>query len=161
VTVNRKKLVILTIAASAALNAVLLWHAFDSTPARADITAQGEELSVYMGRLQRHTHKLGLSIDAGNQELAKFYMTEIGETVDMITKRFPDYNKLQIAALTTAMLAPFTGPLKTAVETNFAGASAAYDKFIAGCNGCHAATQRQYVKITRSKTNPYPQDFSK
>ena len=159
---NRKKLIILTIAASAALNAVLLWHAMDgATPARADVTTQGEELSVYMGRLQRHTHKLGLSVDAGNQELAKFYMTEIGETVDMITKRFPEYDKFQIAALMTAMLTPYTGPLKTAVETNFAGASAAYDKFIAGCNGCHTATQHQFVKVTRSKTNSYAQDFSK
>lgn len=158
---NRKRLIILTIAASAALNAVLLWHAFDSPPARADVTAEGEELSIYMGRLQRHTHKLGLSIDAGNQELARFYMTEVGETVEMITKRFPDYDGQKIGALMPAMLAPYTGPLMTAIESNFAAASAAYDKFIAGCNGCHTATQHAFVKVARSKTNSYPQDFSK
>jgi len=32
---------------------------------------------------------------------------------------------------------------------------------LTGCNSCHIATQRPFVKVARVKTNPFAQDFAK
>ena len=132
-------------------------------PALADVTAAGDELSVYMGRLQRHTHKLGLSIDAGNKDLAAFYAIELGETAADIQKKFKaEYAGFQIGVLLGAMLTPTIPPVAQAISGgDMAGASTKYNLVVASCNNCHVATQRAHVKITRSKSNPYNQDFSK
>ena len=130
-------------------------------PAYAD-EVDGEELSFYMDHMRRLTHKLGLSIDAKNGALASFYMEEIGEMAELIKARFPEYDGFQIGALITAMLNPYLTPLGKAVEGgDWGAADSAYDILLTGgCNGCHTATQHAFVKIVRSKTNPYNQDFA-
>ena len=117
---------------------------------------------MYMDHMRRQTHKLQLSIEAKNKALASFYIVEIGETVEVIKSKFPQYDGLQIAALTNAMLPPYLTPLGKAIEDgNWAAASTAYSNLLTGgCNGCHTATQRAFVKIVASKSNPYNQDFS-
>jgi hypothetical protein len=128
------------------------------TPAQAE-----EPLGPYMNDLQRYSHKLGLSIDAGNQPLAEFYSSKLTEAMGLIETKFPTWQKLQIGALMKAMLgAPLT-PLGAAIgKGDMAGASSAYDALLAnGCNGCHVATQRPFIKVTRVKSNPYNQSFSK
>jgi hypothetical protein len=115
-----------------------------------------------MTQFQRHLHKLGLAIDATNQPLAAFYASKLKEDVEVVAKKVPTYENLQIGALSQAMLgAPLT-PLETALKgTDWAAINKAYDGVLTGCNSCHIATQRQYVKVTRVKTNPYSQDFAK
>jgi hypothetical protein len=139
--------------------AVVQWGEFG---AQADPVGD-EELSMYMAQLQRHAHKLGLSIDAKNGDLAAFYLTEINELVPLIAKKFPQYDGVQVGALIGAMLTPYTKPLDDALKAgDWAQTGAAFDKMITGgCNGCHTATQHGFIKITRSKSNPFGQDFSK
>ncbi len=129
----------------------------------AGVTAAGDELSVHMGRLQRHMHKLGLSIDAGNKDLAAFYAKEVGETATDIQKKFKaEYDGFQVGTLLGAMLTPTLAPVAQAISGgDMAGASKKYDLVVASCNNCHLATQRAYLKVVRSKSNPYNQDFSK
>ena len=131
-----------------------------SAPANADV-AEGEQLSLYMDHLRRLTHKLELSIDAQNTGLASFYVGEITEIVELIKVKFPQYDGFQIGALITAMLSPHVAVLTQTIESeDWDVADSSYDNLLkAGCNGCHAATQRPFVKIVRSKTNPYNQDF--
>ena len=131
-----------------------------SAPANAEVV-EGEQLSLYMDHLRRLTHKLGLSIDAQNTDLASFYVDKITETVELIKANFPQYDGFQIGALITAMLSPNVAVLTQAIEgEDWDVAASGYDNLLkAGCNGCHAATQRPFVKIVRSKTNPYNQDF--
>ena len=132
-----------------------------SAPAYAD-AVDGEELSIYMDHLRRLTHKAGLSIDTQNPDLAAFYSHEIGEVVELIKTKFPQYDGFQVGALITAMLPPHLTLLDKAIEKkDWDAAGSAYDNLLsAGCNGCHLATQHPFVKIIRSKTNPYNQDFS-
>ena len=132
-----------------------------SVPANADVV-EGEELSLYMDHLRRLTHKLGLSIDAQNADLASFYVHEITEIVELIKAKFPQYDGFQIGALITAMLSAHVAALAQTIESeDWDAAASGYDNLLtAGCNGCHAATQHPFVKIVRSKTNPYNQDFS-
>lgn len=144
-----------------AITIAAVHHYGGGTPAYAQPVG-GEELSLYMGHMQRLNHKLGLSIDAKNQPLADFYRVEIGQMVDVIKLKFPEYGGFQVATLIGAMLTPYLAPLEKAInDGDWAAASSAYDNLIAsGCNGCHTATQRAFVKIERNKNNPFNQNFA-
>jgi hypothetical protein len=156
----KRIIVVILVAAVMAVVVVPRWSGL-SVPANAD-TVQGEALSFYMDHLRRLTHKLGLSIDARNPALASFYAQEITEFTGVIKAKFPQYDGFQISALMTAMLNPQVAVLTQTIEKkDWNKASADYDNMLtAGCNGCHAAVQHPFVKIVRSKTNPYNQDFS-
>ncbi len=130
------------------------------SPAYAD-AANGEELAVYMSDAQRHAHKLGLSIQSKNQPLADFYFHELGETFEAIEKHFPQYDGMQIAALSKAMLDPAKPALSKSIAAgNWPTASIAYDKLVAACNSCHVATEHAFVKITVPTHNPFNQTFA-
>jgi hypothetical protein len=145
------------------IGAALLWQAGVTTnPAPAYAQAAGEPLAPYMGHFQRYTHKLALAIDAGNQPLAEFYAAKVRENMGVVEKKFPKWETFQVGALVTAMLGAPLKPVEDALKAgDMAKASTAYDALIGGCNNCHVATQRQFIKVTRSNKNPYEQDFSK
>jgi len=129
-------------------------------PAMASGSASNDNLTTYMALFQHIAHKIGLSIDAGNKDLASFYVGELNEESGIVAKRFPQYQGIAVGALLPAMLNPYIAPLKSAVDAgNMPAASTAYDNLITGCNACHAATQHSFVKIKRVKTNPYLQEF--
>ncbi len=153
-------IVAMLITAVVAVVVVSRWSG-PSAPAHA-APAEKEALTFYMDHLRRLTHKLGLSIDAHNPALASFYVGEIAEFEEVIKAKFPQYDGFQIAALMTAMLGPQVTVLTQTVEKkDWAKASTDYDNMLtAGCNACHAAAQRPFIKIVRSKANPYNQDFN-
>lgn len=158
----RSRLIYVILALSVAINGALLWSVADRpSDAWAD-PVNGEELSTYMGQMQRLAHKLGLSIDAKNQKLAEFYVKEIGETAQVIQTKFPEYDGVQVAALSKAMLDPYMAPLDKAVKAgDWAAAGTGYTNLLnSGCNGCHTATQHPFLVITAVKTNPYNQKFT-
>ncbi|MCI0452606.1 MAG: hypothetical protein L0Z51_09510 [Candidatus Latescibacteria bacterium] len=129
--------------------------------AHAEITPAGEELAVYMSHAQRHAHKLGLSIQAKNKPLAEFYVTELGETFELIQRKFPQYEGFQIAALSKAMLDPAKPALsKSLAAGDFATAAVAYDKYLAACNNCHVAVKHEFVKVIAPTGNPFNQSFA-
>jgi hypothetical protein len=128
---------------------------------RADVTPSGDDLASYMANLQRDSHKLGLSIQAKNKPLAEFYVTELGEMFEIIQKKFPTYEGFQIAALSKAMIDPAKPALSKALAaSDWPGATTAYDKYLAACNGCHQAVQHPFVKIVAPTGNPFNQSFA-
>ena len=151
-----------TLVASLLLNAWLVigsWH--HATPALADVTPAGEELAPYMNHVQRHAHKLGLAIQAKNKPLADFYLTELGETFELVQKKFPTYDGYQIAALSKAMIDPAKPALtKALAASDWPTASIAYDKYVAACNNCHVAVKHEFIKITVPTGNPFNQSFA-
>ena len=129
--------------------------------ARADVTPAGDDLAMYMANLQRDSHKLGLSIQAKNKPLAEFYATELGEMFEIIQKKFPTYEGFQIAALSKAMIDPAKPALSKALAaSDWPGATTAYDKYLAACNGCHQAVQHPFVKLVAPTGNPFNQSFA-
>jgi hypothetical protein len=129
--------------------------------ARADVTPAGEDLAMYMANLQRDSHKLGLSIQAKNKPLAEFYFTELGEMFEIVQKKFPTYEGFQIAALSKAMIDPAKPALSKALAaSDWPGATTAYDKYLAACNGCHQAVQHPFVKLVAPTGNPFNQSFA-
>jgi hypothetical protein len=158
----KNRLLIGVLAVSLAVNA---WMAASFVRpvavARADVTPSGEDLASYMTHLQRHSHKLGLSIQAKNKPLAEFYLTELGEMFEIIQRKFPQYEGVQVAALSKAMIDPAKPALSKALAaSDWPGATTAYDKYLAACNGCHQAAQHPFVKIVAPTGNPFNQSFA-
>ena len=151
-----------TLVASLLLNAwLVLGPVHHTTPALADVTPTGEELAPYMNHLQRHAHKLGLSIQAKNKPAADFYLTELSETFELVQKKFPSYDGFQIAALSKAMIDPAKPALaKALAASDWPTAAIAYDKYVAACNSCHVAVKHEFIKITVPTGNPFNQSFA-
>ena len=148
---------------SLALNALLL-SLLGNGAAVGETRAQAparEELVPHMEILQHLSHKLGLSVQAKNEPLASFYLEEIEKTVDIMRKRFPTYDNMEIGSLAGAMLVPSIDPLEKSLKAkNWVTANAGYTKLIDSCNDCHGATDHEYIQITAPTANPFNQTFS-
>jgi hypothetical protein len=124
--------------------------------------AEAPELASLMGELQRYTHKLALSAEAGNAELAAFYLHESQEQLRKIQKEAPDYEQLPIALLVERLALPAYQPMQEAVTAkDKAQMRQAAEGIIQACNTCHTATQRSFIRITSgSDKNPFNQSFA-
>jgi len=158
----KHRILVATLAASLLLNAwLVLGPLHHATPALADVAPTGEELAPYMNHLQRHAHKLGLSIQAKNKPAADFYLTELSETFELVQKKFPSYDGYQVAALSKAMIDPAKPALtKALAASDWPTAAIAYDKYVAACNNCHVAVKHEFIKITVPTGNPFNQSFA-
>ena len=131
-----------------------------SPPLSAESGKGGAEgLVAKMGYLQRHLHKLDLSVQAENAELAGYYIHELEELVEELAQAGVVYEGHQVGTLTESMLTPAIEALESALETGD-NADAAVGGLVAQCNACHVATERPWMKIERARSNPFNQDFS-
>ena len=119
------------------------------------------ELALLMGELQRLTHKMALSADAGNAELANFYMHESLEQMKKIQTEAPEYEGQPVALLMDRMGLPAYATMQEAVNAKDKQRMlAALDTVIQSCNACHAATLHPFIRISRgTEVNPYNQSF--
>lgn len=118
-------------------------------------------LALQMHYLQVWTHKLGLSIEAENMELADFYHHELEDATEDLIDSIPEYKDIEIARLTETMLVPILEQLEDALEAgNWSDIRSNYSALITSCNACHAATGYGYIKITEGfGNNPFNQSF--
>src|SRR6056297_3621081 len=84
---------------TAAMAAAILAAAL---PANADESG----LAVLMERIQTYAHKLQLSIEAGNAQLADFYLHELEETSEYVAEEIESYDGHAVGALMASMLLP-------------------------------------------------------
>lgn len=130
------------------------------------MTAEPEaapELALLMGDLQRLTHKMALSANEGNGQLAAFYMHESLEQLKVIQKDSPEYEGQPVAVLIDRMALPAYEPFRQAAMAETPDKErmlTALDGVIQSCNQCHIATQHPLIKITRgTEVNPFNQSF--
>lgn len=129
--------------------------------AAAPALASGEGLAERMAHLQRHAHKLQLSVEARNARLAGFYVHEIEEIAGAIAAEIPTYDDQPVGRLTGEILMPAVEALEDAARAgDWEAADAALTGLIGACNACHARTEHGYIKIVPATVNPYNQDFS-
>lgn len=123
------------------------------------------ELAPYMAELGRLFHKLALSIEADNPELARFYAYESQVQLERTQEDVPVYNGLPIAILIERYALPSLGALDRRLadpETRQDRSLlfSALDDALARCNACHVATDHGFLRITRgTEVNPFNQDF--
>lgn len=125
-------------------------------------TPKTPELALLMGDLQRLTHKLALSADAGNAELAAFYLHESQEQLRKIQSEAPEYERLPIALLIDRLAHPAYTPMQEAVAAKDAKRMrGGMVGIVQACNACHAATQHAFIRITPgTEVNPFNQSFA-
>lgn len=125
-------------------------------------TSNAPELALLMGDLQRLTHKLALSADAGNAELAAFYLHESQEQLRKIQSEAPEYENLPVALLIDRLAHPAYAPMQMALNAKDQQRMiAGLDSIIQSCNACHMATQHGFIRITRgTEVNPFNQSFA-
>ncbi len=122
------------------------------------------ELALLMGDLQRLTHKLALSADAGNGELAGFYLHESREQLIKIQSEAPEYENLPVSVLIDRMAHPVYEAMQTTLASGSMdrkGLLAGVDAIVQSCNACHLATQHGFIRITLgTEVNPFNQSFA-
>lgn len=127
-------------------------------------TPPGPELASLMGELQRLTHKLALSADAGNAALVELYTHESLVQIEKIQRETPEYEGDPIALLVDRIGRPAYEPMKAAIAAKSADREIlvpAVDRIVQSCNACHAATKNESIRITRgTEVNPFNQDFT-
>lgn len=123
--------------------------------------ALAPELATTMGELQRHTHKLMLSVDAENTPLAAFYLHEVEEIAEELEALFPDHDGVPVAALAAELLQPRIAVLDGALEgADWALARDGLRGLVDGCNACHAAAGHDFIQVELTTANPFNQSFA-
>jgi hypothetical protein len=116
-----------------------------------------------MGELQRLTHKLALSADAGNFPLVEMYAHESLLQMQKIQAEVPEYEGQPIAVLIDRMGLPGFEAIQKAVSERSADPKLlvpAVGQLVQSCNTCHAAVQRGAIRITLgTDNNPFNQSF--
>ena len=114
-----------------------------------------------MNYMQRWSHKLALSIESGNAELAGFYLHELEETTVDIMEKIPEYNGIKIGEKMRVFLWDDIEHLEVAIKENkLSELKPRFEKFITSCNNCHLATDFGHIVITPGYgNNPFNQKF--
>lgn len=118
-------------------------------------------LAIQMKYMQHWTHKLGLSVEAENLELADFYHHELEHATEDLIESIENYGGFPIAQLTETMMVPMMDALEDALEAgNWTQIRSAYTAVITSCNTCHVATDHGFIVINEGfGNNPFNQDF--
>lgn len=112
-----------------------------------------------MRAMQYFLHKLSLSVDANNGNLADFYAHELEETIED-AQEIEAYHDQAIGKLTSAMLVPAFETLEKSLESGeHERARKRLEDLVDACNACHQATGYDYINIVVREENPYLQSF--
>lgn len=119
------------------------------------------ELATTMGDLQRHTHKLMLSVDAENADLSRFYLHELDEITEQLEALFPEHDGVPVAALAGELLVPRLDALRATLQVDdWEAARGQLGQLVDGCNACHAAAGHGFIRVELTTENPFNQSFS-
>ena len=124
---------------------------------------QGEtpELAEYMQHIRRYLHKLSLSIEAENGDLADFYMHELQASTVAVKEDVPGYEGYDIAYFTELMFDPRIDSMRVALNSrNWNRINTELENLVNSCNSCHNATGHGFINVTAgADKNPYNQNF--
>lgn len=116
------------------------------------------EIADFMLYIQHFHHKLYLSAKAGNAGLCKFYLEEMGEKMKEISDANIWSNGVNISLnMRTYGLQQVDALLKKDPKFIFEN----FDNLNQACNGCHAASKHENIKIKTPVNADFPnQDFA-
>jgi len=107
-----------------------------------------EELAEYMMRLQWYANKLFFAGEAGNQQLADFYLHEIEEVMEDVVQAGIVDEGIQVSEHIKAYGLSYAEDFLAEVRAEGLGSfGERYEGLIANCNSCHTVTEHSYIKI--------------
>lgn len=124
------------------------------------LAQEAPDLIAVMADMQRFSHKIQLSLEAGNLPLADFYAHELEGAVAQASE-VESYGDYPVGRLSASTLKPVAIKLGAALDSaDVERASAALDDVVAACNSCHVLTEHAFIQVQRNSTNPYMQSFA-
>ena len=113
------------------------------------------ELATLMGEMQRHSAKLGYSLEGGNRPLANFYLHEIEEVLGELME-VEEHEGMPIAQPSGVIMVPVIEALEAGLtgEMAWAELGESYRLLIDGCNRCHLATEHGFIEILPATGEP-------
>lgn len=121
--------------------------------------AEEVELARLMTELQRHGAKLGYALEARNRPLADFYLHELEEVYEELS-RVEEYEGMPIAQPAGVILVPALEELASFLDRSDPWAEdpgspwRAYEALIEACNRCHLATEHAFLRIVPARGEP-------
>lgn len=124
-------------------------------------THEGKGLAEYMYFMQIYTHKVLLSIESENGELAGFYMHELEETAEDIIAHIEEYEGFPVSELTRTILLPVIEELEEELgRDDWERIRNKARVLVNSCNSCHISTDHAFIVITdEASGNPFLQQF--
>lgn len=106
------------------------------------------ELAVVMGRIQRYHQKLWASGQAGNAELAAFYLHELEEAMEEVVDAQVVEDGIDISALMrTYGISTIELLEKKLKEEGVAALHADAELLVNTCNSCHISSGHAFIRI--------------
>jgi hypothetical protein len=112
-------------------------------------------LGEFMTATQLRHAKLWFAGKAGNWALAAYEVDEIKEGLEDAAKLHPTHDGVPVADMIKTIIDPKIEPLEKAIQGK-SGAQfiAAFDELTKGCNSCHAAAGKPFIRIQRPSEPP-------
>ena len=119
-------------------------------------------LGEFMTATQLRHAKLWFAGKNNNWALAAYEIDEIKEGLEDAAKLHSTFDGIPVAEMIKTIIDPRVERLEKAIEAkNGAQFAAAFDELTEGCNGCHAASGKPFIRIQRPSEPPLSnQDFA-
>lgn len=119
-------------------------------------------LGEFMTLTQLRHAKMWFAGKQRNWDLAAYEIDEIKEGLEDAARLHPTLDKIPIAEMIKAIIDPRIEQLAKSVEAKDSSQfSAAFDELTNGCNTCHAAANKPFIRIQRPAAPPVTnQDFA-
>jgi hypothetical protein len=119
-------------------------------------------LGEFMAATQVRHAKLWFAGNNANWPLAAWEVGEIREGLEDAARLHATHDGIPVAEVIKSIIDPRLENLDTAIAAK-SGAQfiAAFDDLTDGCNSCHAAANKPFIRIQRPTTSPFSnQDFA-
>lgn len=112
-------------------------------------------LGEFMTSTQLRHAKLWFAGKQNNWDLAAYEIDEIKEGLDDAARLHPNFDGVPVAEMIKTIIDPRIEELEKAVRAkSSAKFSAAFDELTSGCNSCHAAANKPFIRIQRPTESP-------
>ena len=112
-------------------------------------------LGEFMTATQLRHAKLWFAGEQNNWDLAAYEIDEVKEGLEDAARLFPTFDGFPVAEMIKTIIDPRIEEVEKAVRakssTKFA---AAFDELTSGCNSCHAAASKPFIRIQRPIASP-------
>ena len=112
-------------------------------------------LGEFMTATQLRHAKLWFAGEQNNWDLAAYEIDEVKEGLEDAARLFPTFDGFPVAEMIKTIIDPRIEEVEKAVRakssTKFAGA---FDELTSGCNSCHAAASKPFIRIQRPIASP-------
>ncbi len=118
-------------------------------------------LGEYMGKLQYYAHKAGMAGKYQNWELAEFYVHELEETVEFLTKQNIIDEGKEVSKLLSNIMPVVNLLDKNTKEKDAVEFPKTYQNLLRNCNNCHISVDKPYIVVQEPQRDFDGQKFKK